>query len=1104
MTIHNPTLFAALALGSEGSPPKPDGNHLRWAFRTDRGFPPKGFSVYRRDARKGEDQCLDLRHARTRQRYRGVFQIGAFTFDAPSEVIIEDRIPPSGRFELRLPNVQPLKIFLPRPANRVRIDCLQQASFRARAFAGQVMVAEVVVRRQREQFDLMADFIDRVEIDGVESSLIDFCITTPAKDEFDDLRRHGWELIAGPLDVPAAFADGAGRILGDPVPISDAYGSWLGEAITTLLDPANPLPPHERVLYFIDGKSNSVPPGTDPGKDAMFTVYPLKWLLLAALDPDFARFLGLGYIDETASSGRPYDYLILGQWNDDDYGYICYNVVRAPAPALSPPTGLAAEAFAAVPTTGGDTGLAVGLRWTLPLTAGGYLLPHSAVLYDASGVRLANASAPVPAIPAAGAFPAAPINGAERIVVSRRRLSDGTYLRPIHFITHRNLGDGWYGYRVKGYDIFGRESDWTNPVLARVLDTIPPPAPSGSLDGATRIPIQGRYLQPGDPDLTATDTALIAANGGGPLTVVEWNWFAEQAAIAPDTREFRIYQHPAFATRQCEILSVSAPLGDSVDVTLDANPGINVGNGQLSARGQSFLILTQSTSGEMLKVHVQRRHDAGSETPVIIVPSTGPATVAEPTNLPARWDQRRFVQPINAVPVGHYRAVIPGAALAPTEANPVATAWIGVSAADDKMYIPDDPGRTGALAGRTGNESPIGSRARITGRHLAAPGPGPIPAGPVYATRADFYGRSRYRLTWTASAPLRYHVLRAVESGLTSTDQRARQQRSGYYAGNAPFADDPGFAAWLAANFADVSQADMLQAVLSDRAKAAWTAWAKRFYEPAQLSDALLRQLGDRAGNEVAFIQLTTEAQQAGVFDDEFDGRITGRYMYRTQSVAPNGLKGPLSPTAPPVHLRDVLPPRAPVIERLTVADRSITVWWAANTEPDLDHYEVFRAMVNGGPPRIDPRRMERRGANVPPGGLNYADAGILPAKDYVYTVVAVDTAGNRSDPAIARQGRGIALTPPPAPVVAANRTSDPTRVTLTWTTLEANARSLVHRRLAAGGNWQLVSGWLDPGVFAFTDATAPDFALEYRVTLLDAAGNRSAASNAAVVPTAP
>ena len=220
-------------------------------------------------------------------------------------------------------------------------------------------------------------------------------------------------------------------------------------------------------------------------------------------------------------------------------------------------------------------------------------------------------------------------------------------------------------------------------------------------------------------------------------------------------------------------MSVSAPLGDSVHVTLDANPGINVENGQLSARGQNFLILTQSTSGEMLTVHVQRRHDVGSETPVIIVPNTGLATVAEPTNLPAHWDQRRFIQPINAVPVGHYRAVIPGTALAPTEANPVATGWIGVTAADDKTYIPDDPGRTGPLAGRTGNESQIGSRARITGRHLAAPGPGPVPAGPNYATRADFYGKSRYHLTWTASAPLRYHVLRAVESSVVSTDQRA-------------------------------------------------------------------------------------------------------------------------------------------------------------------------------------------------------------------------------------------------------------------------------------------------------------------------------------------
>jgi hypothetical protein len=344
-----------------------------------------------------------------------------------------------------------------------------------------------------------------------------------------------------------------------------------------------------------------------------------------------------------------------------------------------------------------------------------------------------------------------------------------------------------------------------------------------------------------------------------------------------------------------------------------------------------------------------------------------------------------------------------------------------------------------------------------------------------------------------------------VESNLTASDLRARRERTGYYAANGPFADDPGFAAWLTASFPDLSQADLVQPNLTARAKEAWTAWAARFYDQGVLTDLRLAELADRAGNERAFILLTIEALATGVFDDEFDGLIAGRYLYRTQIVSPNGLRGPLSPTAAPVHLHDVLPPRAPVIERLRVADRTITVEWAANTERDLDHYEVYRTYVNGGPPVTDPRRMERRGPDLPAGTVTLTDTGILPARDYRYTVVAVDTAGNRSDPAIARQAHGVALTPPAPPAATAGRSVTPARVEVSWTTPEATARGLVQRRTAGGGSWVSVSGWLEPGVFSFADVAAPtEEDLEYRVTLLDAAGNRSAPSAAVLVAATP
>jgi hypothetical protein len=482
----------------------------------------------------------------------------------------------------------------------------------------------------------------------------------------------------------------------------------------------------------------------------------------------------------------------------------------------------------------------------------------------------------------------------------------------------------------------------------------------------------------------------------------------------------------------------------------------------------------------------------------------GPATVSEPTRLARRWAERRHVEPIATPPVGHYRAVIPGAVMVPSASVPVQTSWIGVTAVDDKGYIPDDPARTGPLGGRPGNESQIGSRSQIRARHLAPPAVGPTPAGPVYATRADFYGRSRYRLTWTVTPPNRYHVWRAVESSVVTSDLRARRERTGHYEAVQPFADDPGFAAWLAAEFPDLSPGDLSQPAASDRALEAWRSWGARFYAPTNLDDTRLTTIANRAGNERAFTQITSEALVAGELNDEFDGRITGRYLYRTQAMAPNGLRGSLSQAGAPIHLHDVVPPRAPVIIRLLVGDRAVTVEWAANTEPDLDHYEVYRARVDGSIPSLDPRRMEQLSAAVAAGDSSFTDSSVSPAREYRYTLVAVDMAGNRSEPAIPRRARGIALTGPTAPTLTASRATPPTIVTLSWATDELDARALIERR-PAGSDWSTVSRWIAAGILTFTDEDAPtENDLEYRVTLLDAAGNRSDPSAAITVPAVP
>ena len=63
---------------------------------------------------------------------------------------------------------------------------------------------------------------------------------------------------------------------------------------------------------------------------------------------------------------------------------------------------------------------------------------------------------------------------------------------------------------------------------------------------------------------------------------------------------------------------------------------------------------------------------------------------------------------------------------------------------------------------------------------------------------------------------------------------------------------------------------------------------------------------------------------------------------------------------------------------------------WTANTEPDLNHYNVYRGTVVGFP--VTP------GTTPPlatPTTNSYMDTGLTPSTTYYYKVAAVDNAGN-------------------------------------------------------------------------------------------------------------
>jgi hypothetical protein len=90
---------------------------------------------------------------------------------------------------------------------------------------------------------------------------------------------------------------------------------------------------------------------------------------------------------------------------------------------------------------------------------------------------------------------------------------------------------------------------------------------------------------------------------------------------------------------------------------------------------------------------------------------------------------------------------------------------------------------------------------------------------------------------------------------------------------------------------------------------------------------------------------------------------------------------------------RDTFAPAAP--EGLTAgsAEGVISLFWAANSEPDLAGYNIYRAEAADAP------ESEWTRLNTAPHPLStFRDHQTVPGKTYFYKVTAVDRAGNESE----------------------------------------------------------------------------------------------------------
>jgi hypothetical protein len=587
------------------------------------------------------------------------------------------------------------------------------------------------------------------------------------------------------------------------------------------------------------------------------------------------------------------------------------------------------------------------------------------------------------------------------------------------------------------------------------------------------IDIFGRTSPPSTPvavtladDIAPPPPVQIAgypsqANGRTDVTV-SWAWTADLRAQAGDADRFRVYyQTDNVRPLQGTLTRVVQNSDGTCTVTTDRGSVPDVARfvgGSLVNRGQTFTVKSIAGTIPVVALRVATP-TADDGTPILPVAAK---------TLPPR--SGLVFQPDPGRALAHFTLVADWSDPARWH---TASTTVPVSSAETyALTLADLPLTTGprtpvaygfvgvATVDRAGNVGAISPPAAVAVAHAIAPATPAPPTGSTYATRADYHGRSRYTLTIAPSdADLYYDVYRALDAAILT---RAGQST----------ADD---ATLLA---------------LADQHDEAFTRLDTR----------------DAAGSPL------TGTGAALSYTDTLPGTGRNRFVYKVQSVDLAGNRSALS-AGVVVHLIDVVPPRTPVVTRVTGGDRRVSIHWARNREPDLALYRLYRADTADA--AADPRTMTLAAAFILDpsaatpvdravdatlalvdhgrGQLSYTDRTATALVDTYYRLVAVDVAGNPSAGSRIARARAYDRTPPepPAFTSAEWRTVDGTlAITLTWAAVAAGTQVLLQRNEVRDSTWRGVSGWLGAGVTTYTDQTAAPFLnYVYRLRVKSAAG---------------
>ena len=288
----------------------------------------------------------------------------------------------------------------------------------------------------------------------------------------------------------------------------------------------------------------------------------------------------------------------------------------------------------------------------------------------------------------------------------------------------------FHQYRVATIDAIGRMSlnssgeKYTETNILRLEKRIPPPLPVGpdeisadqlSLPAPTGV--QARVLVRNAPDLTEED--LVALGTDDNAIILRWGWHPKQREQDASAREFRIYvaNKPldSITGTLTNVEIVTSYPGNYI-VTLELGRAVvaNAAKGSNLQAGYPFYVLSHNP-GSVIEARLRANvPDSNGNLPQ---PTLGrivlPLHLTPTATRPPAWSERIEIQSITSA--RQYKAIIRNR-LTVTEDHSYDSVWVGVSAADDQSYVPD---QLEPVWKRSGNESaivPVLCTARYYGR----------------------------------------------------------------------------------------------------------------------------------------------------------------------------------------------------------------------------------------------------------------------------------------------------------------------------------------------------------------------------------------------------